>query len=207
MNKAVMILLFAIPSLPLYSTAQQTTPNVPNPPAPSQVALSASTYTPPTETERLRTYFRHTYGLGSILEAAARGGIDQARDRPSEWPQGGQGYADRFGSAMGEVAIRGTTQYLIGAALGEDLRIKRCRERSFDDKFKSAFKDTFTARKGKDGHTAFSVARIVGPISGSVVAKNTWYPSTDGRSETAQGIGISFGMVFGRNLVKEILAR
>jgi hypothetical protein len=56
------------------------------------------------------------------VEAGVRGGIDQALDRPSEWPEGGQGYADRFGSAIGEIAIRGTTEYLIADIFKKDLR-------------------------------------------------------------------------------------
>lgn len=63
--------------------------------------------------ERFKTYLKHTCSVSSVLEAAIRGGIDQARDSPTQWPEGAQGYADRFGSVMGQVAIRGTAEYAV----------------------------------------------------------------------------------------------
>ena len=80
-----------------------------------------------------------------------------------------------FGSAMGEIAVRGTTEYLVGDAFKEDLRFRPCRGCSVESKFRAALEDTLQARKGDDGHTAFSVARLVGPVSGSLVAQ-TWMP-------------------------------
>jgi hypothetical protein len=51
------------------------------------------------------------------------------------------------------------------------------------------------------------VARIVGPISGSAVAANTWYPAgSGGRSETFRGAGLTYGLVFVRNFARELLA-
>ena len=47
-------------------------------------------------------------------------------------------------------------------------------------KFKAALQDVFLARKGVDGHNAFSVARLVGPAAGSAIAINAWYPSAYG---------------------------
>jgi hypothetical protein len=164
-------------------------------------------YSPPTQAQRLKTYLRQTYSIGSLLEAAAHGGIEQARDHPSQWPEGAQGYADRFGSAMGEIAVRDTTEYVVADAFGEDLRIKRCRGWSLHARVKAAFEDTFTARKGADGHRALSVARLVGPFSGSIVAANTWYPAGYGRKESVRGAALTFGLVFTRNLIRELAAR
>jgi hypothetical protein len=76
-----------------------------------------------------------------------------------------------------------------------------------ESKFKAAFDDTFTARKGEDGHRAFSVARIVGPISGSVVAVTAWYPSGSGKSESVRQVGLNFGLIYTRNLIRELWAR
>jgi hypothetical protein len=163
-------------------------------------------YSPPTQSQRLRDYLRHTYSIGSVIEAGTRGGIDQALDRPSEWPQGGQGYADRFGSAIGQIAVRDTTKYVLGAVFREDLRIVPCAGCSFRDKLGAALKDTFTARKGEDGHTAFSVARIVGPFSGAAVAKNTWYPGGYSDGEIVRQATVSFGMSLARNVIRQLRA-
>ena len=185
--------------------AQQTPPDAPSATT-SSAKPARSSYSPPTQSARFKTYITHTYGVFSILEAGARGGIDQARDRPSQWPQGGQGYADRFGSGMGEIAVRGTTEYLLGDIFREDLRFMPCRSACSDSKIKAALQDTFTARKGEDGHRAFSVARLVGPLSGAAVATNTWYPSGYGGTEIARKAGYSYGFAFARNLIRELTA-
>src|SRR5579863_8282048 len=194
--------LFAVINLfPLACGAQQTSSDIPDNPTPSlSIDKPASpSYAPPTQGERFKAYLRQTYGIRSFVEAGVRGGIDQALDRPSEWPEGALGYADRFGSAMGEIAIRGTTEYVIADIFKEDLRRLPCGSPCSASAFKRALEDTFTARKGEDGHRSLSVARLIGPISGSAVAVNTWYPSTSGRSETARDVAGTFGYVFARN--------
>jgi hypothetical protein len=209
MKKLAVCLLSAVGLFPFTCPAQQAPPSLPDAPKPSQPAYrpTSPSYSPPTQNQRFKAYLHSTYGIPSIVEAGVRGGIDQARDHPSEWPEGGQGYADRFGSAMGEIAIRGTTEYLFADIFREDLRHQRCDSPCSDSVFKRALEDTFTARKGEDGHRAFSVARLVGPISGSAVAVNTWYPATSGKSETVRQVGTHFGFVFGRNLIRELFNR
>jgi hypothetical protein len=178
---------------------------------PDTAAVSVSTpalpaYTPPTEAEKFRAYLRPTYGPGSILEAGVRGGIDQARGVPSQWPEGAEGYAERLGSAMGEIAVRGTTEYGFGEIFKEDLRRLPCGPNCSTSKFTLALEDTFTARKGSDGHLAFSVARILGPISGGLVA-STWRPGGFGRRNVAKEISLNYGLVFARNLIRELARR
>lgn len=188
--------------------AQQPQSQIPDAPAPSvSRTVAAATYTPPTQEQRFKSYVRQTYGYMSILEAGARAGIEQARNNPSQWPQGAEGYADRFGSAAGEIAVRGTTEYVIADLFREDLRRVRCDHPCSQSRFKLAFANSFLARKGDDGHEAFSVARIVGPFSGSAVAVNTWYPAGSGRSNVVRGAALHFGLIYIRNLIRVSLVR
>lgn len=187
--------------------AQQRESQVPDAPVPAVSRPASLIYSPPTQGERFKSYIKQTYGFMSIFEAAAHGGIAQARDNPSQWPQGAQGYADRFGSAMGEIAIRGTTEYVIAGLFKEDLRRGRCARPCSESRFKLAFEDTFLARRGDDGHESFSVARIVGPFSGSAVAVNTWYPGGSGRTDVAKEAGVQFGLIYIRNLIRESFSR
>ncbi len=212
MKKLAVCLLSAVGLFPFTcpaQQAQQAPPSLPDAPKPSQSAYrpTSPSYSPPTQNQRFKAYLRSTYGIPSIVEAGVHAGIDQARDNPSEWPEGGQGYADRFGSAMGEIAIRGTTEYVVADIFREDLRHQRCESPCSESAFKRALEDTFTARKGEDGHRAFSVARLVGPISGSAVAVNTWYPATSGKSVTAKEVVTQYGFVFSRNLIRELFNR
>jgi len=163
-------------------------------------------YTPPTQAERFHTYLQHTFWVGSILEAGAHAGIDQARFQPSQWPEGAQGYAERFGSAFGGIVVRGTTEYALGDLFREDLRFLPCKPNCSTSKFKAALEDTFTARKGEDGHRAFSVARLVGPLSGGLVA-STWLPDGFGHRNAVREVGLTYGLVFVRNLVRELARR
>lgn len=205
MRRLLTVLLGAIASFPFICYAQQTPTAIPDAPTPSVNKLANPVYSPPTQRERFRAYVRQAYGLGSILEAGARAGIDQARDNPSQWPEGAEGYGDRFGSAMGEITVRETTAYVFADLFREDIRRIPCRRPCSESKFKLAFDDSYLARKGDDGHEAFSVARIVGPISGNVVAVNTWYPAGSTKVETGKGIVLTYGLVYVRNLIHEFI--
>ena len=202
MKRLKIVLLSVACLFPFVCLAQQTLPDAPAPQTAKRTrALPA--YTPPTQAERFRTYVKHTFGVSSILEAGVRGGIEQATDNPDEWPQGAQGYADRFGSAMGQIAIRGTTEYLVADIFREDLRFRPCGDDC--NKFSAALKDTFLARKGEDGHQTFSVARLVGPWSGSAVAVNTWYPAGDkDNSQIVRQAMFGYGFQFIRNYIREV---
>lgn len=204
MRRQTISLLCAVGFFPLLCCAQQTTASLPNAPAPSGNAAASPVYSPPTQRERFNNYVQHTYGIRTLVEAGVRGGIDQARGNPSQWGGGIEGYADRFGSAAGEIVIRGTTEYLVADLLKEDLRFRACGSSCSQSKFKAAFEDTFMARKGEDGHEALSVARLVAPISGSAVAVNTWYPSgSSSGPEVVRQVGVTFGYIYVRNLIRE----
>lgn len=203
MNKSVASSFGALVLLSMPCVAQQTE-NLPSTPAPQISTPVAPSYKPPTQEERFRTYLRHTYGIYSIVEAGIRGGIEQARDNPSQWPEGGEGYADRFGSAMGQIVVRGTTEYLVADAFHEDLRILPCQRPCSESTVHRALDDTFTAKRGEDGHRVFSAARLVGPIAGGVVVTNTWYPSGYSGLETARQIGFSYAFGFFRNYLREL---
>jgi hypothetical protein len=164
----------------------------------------SSIYSSPTQEERLNNYIKQTYSISSILEAGVRSGIDQARDRPSEWPEGAQGYADRFGSAIGQIAVRNSTEYILGNIFREDLRFIPCPLPCSESKVKRALADTFAARRGDDGHQAFSVARLAGPIAGAAVAKSTWFPTGYGTSEVVRQAAFSYAFGFIRSYIREL---
>lgn len=204
MTKFTLLIVASLAGASL-TCAQQASPDNADAGGNPATAETKPAYTPQTHAEKFHTYLRHTYGIGSILEAGARAGIDQALDRPSEWPQGATGYAERFGSAIGLHAVRGTTAYAFGELFKEDLRYIHCApDCSTANRFKAALENTFEARKGDDGHLAFSMARLLGPISGSLVA-STWRPDGFRRSEIGREVGLTYGFGFMRNLVRELV--
>jgi hypothetical protein len=200
-------LILTLASLPFTCTAQQAATPLPDASTMPQTKPVTISYEPPTQQQRFKNYVQHTFGLGSLVEAGVRGGIDQARNNPSQWGGGAEAYGKRFASAGGQIAIRGTSEYLLANLFKEDLRVTPCTSPCSRSIFKAAFDDTFLAKKGQDGHAAFSVARLVGPLSGSAVAVNTWYPAGSGGKETFRGAGVTFSYIYIRNLIRELEAR
>lgn len=205
MRRLIVLSVGALYLATLSCLAQQSSADMPDAPMPQVTAAATLSYRPPTQRERFRYYIRHTYGISSVIEAGVRGGIDQALDRPSQWPEGGQGYADRFGSAMGQIAVRGTTEYVFSDLFREDLRHIPCDSSCAQSAFTRALEDTFTARKGADGHRAFSVARLLGPIAAGVVVKETWYPAGYSDTEIVRQVGVNYGFTFLRSYVRELV--
>lgn len=204
MNRVKAVLAQVICVSPLVCHAQQTLPDAPSP---TRSAVASPSYSPPTQGERFKACIKRTYGIEALVEGTTRGAVEQARDEPSQWPKDGQGYADRFGSAMGQIAIRGTTEYVVADLFKEDLRFIPCgKSCSQSSKFEAALEDTFLARKGEDGHRAFSVAQLVGPFSSSAVAVETWYPAGYGSSEIVKQGGFNYFFMFARNYVRELTA-
>lgn len=206
MRRSIVLLLSVPGVLPLACWAQQQSQTPPDAPQPPAHVMASPVYAPPTQSERFRNYIRQTYGVMSLFEAAAHAGIAQARDNPSQWPQGAEGYGDRFGSAYGEIVARGTTEYLAADLFREDLRRARCARPCSESAFRLAFEDTFLARKGADGHEAFSVARLVGPFAGGAVATELWYPGSSVKSDLSKEAGLQFGLIYIRNLIRESVA-
>jgi hypothetical protein len=161
-------------------------------------------YTPPTHAERFQIYIYHTFGPDSIFEAAARAAIDQAERSPGQWPEGAKGYAERFGSAMGLQAVRGTAAYALGEAFREDLRYVHCAGCSASGKFTAAFENTFAARQGKDGHEVFSLTRLLAPIPGGIVA-STWLPGKYDARRIGSAVAFTYVFDLAKNLVVELV--
>jgi hypothetical protein len=202
MKKATALLFGVFGLSSLACIAQETPTQVPDTPTPSATRLANRPYSPPTQGERFKSYLKQTYGIMSLFEAGMHAGIAQARDNPSQWPEGAEGYGDRFGSAYGEIVVRGTTEYALADLFREDVRRVRCSHPCGESRFKIAFDNTFLARKGDDGHEAFSVARVISPFSGSAVAVNTWYPGGSGGKDIAKEAALQFGLRYIRNLIR-----
>jgi hypothetical protein len=142
-------------------------------PAPARLDL---TYTPPTETTKVRNYAFDAFGPYSLAGAALAAGIGQAADRPPDWRQGAVGYGERFGSDFGIAAISTTTRYALAEAFREDTLYYRCDCKGVLPRARHAVTSTFTARRGDDGHREFSFPALIAPYAGVMAAVYGWYP-------------------------------
>ncbi|MBI3693800.1 MAG: hypothetical protein HY238_03025 [Acidobacteria bacterium] len=129
-------------------------------------------------------YLSDAYGPLAFPGPAFWAAVDQARNEPFEWKQGGEGYGRRFGSKFGRNGIESTIEFGVGAIHGEDLRYRPSQRkgllaRSYDAAFQTIFPMTTRGRR------TLSVARLGGAF-GSGLISNAWYP--DRRSNWGDGL-------------------
>jgi hypothetical protein len=190
---AAMLPLTAQPFVPDSANSSSSTPLTPD-------HTVAVTYSAPTSHERFHQYLHDTFGPMAFLGIAASAGLDQLRQDPPEWQLGAAGFGERFG----QVLISETTRYGIASAMHQDTRYYRCSCTGFFPRFRHAVVSSFTARKA-DGRTVFSVANVLAPYAGSLVATSAWYPDRyspkDGFQRGSTGLSVNIGL----NVVREFL--
>jgi hypothetical protein len=145
------------------------------PPSPSPVLA----YAPPTEKEKLRLFAFDAFGPYAFAKAALAGGFQQESNSPPEWGGGLGPFGMRVASNFGIQLVTTTTRYGLAEVLREDAAYYRCQCRGFLPRFGHALISTLTARRGEDGHTAFSFSGLVSPYAGTMTAL-AWYPDRYG---------------------------
>jgi len=161
-----------------------------------------SEYIAQTRSERLRDYLKGTFGPASLVRAAAHAGFDQWRDSPSKWPQGSEGYRDRFANAYARHFVRQTLQFGAANALHEDDRYFRSGEKGLWNRARYAMVSTVVARR-ENGERTFAAAKI-GSAAGSAMISRAWMPS-DLRDpgHAASSFGFTMAGDLAGNMIKE----
>lgn len=134
-------------------------------------------YVRPTRKAKFRNYLFDAYGPYPIVIAASSAGINQAGNSPPEWKQGASAYGKRFASVFGIATISTTTRYILADAFKEDTIYYPCTCKGAVPRLGHALISSFTARRGEDGHRAFSIPALVAPYAGTMTAAYTWYPN------------------------------
>ena len=150
--------------------------------------------------QRARNYAHDVFSPETIVGPAFGAGIGQWEDEPSGWRQGGEGYADRFGSGVARHTIAETIRFGFAAADGEDPRYFLSENRSFGGRIKHAVVSTFVSQTSSGKHIpAFS--RFAGTY-GAAFISNVWYPdnrATAGyaarRGSTAVAASVGFHLL------------
>src|SRR5271155_1354523 len=103
-----MIVRALIPALMVSGVimAQQAIPDTPDtqsnassgPQSPQWSALSVE--------DKLRYDARHLFDVDNLVYAGIGAGFDQLRDRPDEWGEGGEAFAERYASHVGQYLIQ-----------------------------------------------------------------------------------------------------
>jgi len=174
----------------------------------SQPQLGASPPSAPctlsyTAGERMKDYTRRTLGPRALLTSAAVAGIQQARNSPSAWEQGMEGYGRRYTSSFGKRAISNTVQLGAEAMLGEDSRYFYSERKKFWPRMKDAVMHSLVVRH-RDGGRELAMGRLAGVIAGGLLSR-TWQPEAHRGIENGfRSAGISFGGYISANVFREM---
>ena len=161
-------------------------------------------YVFPTASERFKRYVKSTIGPFRLVETGAAAGIAQWRDSPEEWGQGMKGYGKRYASGLGQNAIRQTVTYGLDAALHLDTGFQKSKREGFGARFKDALIQNVTSRN-RDGKRVVSVPRLAGVYTGSIVARETWYPDRYSYKDGFRNGTTTLLTGFGLNLIREFV--
>lgn len=132
-------------------------------------------YARPSQREKLRLFEFDAFGPYAFATAAVAGGFQQARSAPPEWGSGWNAFGERVASNFGTQLVITTTRYGMAEILREDAAYYRCECKGFFPRLGHALISTLAARRGKDGHTVFSLPGLVSPYVGTMTAL-AWYP-------------------------------
>jgi hypothetical protein len=138
--------------------------------------------------ELFRKYVENALGPEGMFGAALDAGFAQWRDKPSEWDQGGKGYAQRWASAYVQSAIGDTTKYTVARLLHQDPSYQRCQCTGFGPRFAHAVLSPFKARN-RDGDWVWSPAVGASIVAAHMVPAATWYPSDHGARDGLERAG------------------
>jgi len=161
------------------------------------------TYVRPTQRTKIINYVFDTYGPYPIASAAIMAGINQETNSPPEWNQGVKGYSKRFGSDFGIAAVGTTTRYGLSEAFQQDAMYYRCECSGLFRRTGYAMLSTLTARRGEDGHRAFSIPALFAPYVGSTTAVYGWYPDRFGPKDAFRIGNYNLLAYMGENIALE----
>lgn len=134
-----------------------------------------SAYVRPDFHQRVRSDLLSTFGPAQVSRVVFGAAFSHADDVPPEWGQGWGAYGERLASHFGSSLAEGTTNFVLGEALGLDTKYYPCTCRGVWPRIKHALISSVTARTGEDGHRVFSLPSVGSPYAGAF-ATLAWYP-------------------------------
>jgi hypothetical protein len=166
----------------------------------------AEPYTPMTQSDRVHHWVKSTFSFEAAIRAAVGAAILQGTNTPSEWGQGAEGYARRFGNDVGQHVIRQTLLFGAGDLLDEDNRFFASGLSGTGPRVRYAIESTFLARR-HDGHRRLSYSRL-GSVVATAFISREWQPrSTDHVHNALVGTGTVLGTEIGFNIAREFLPK
>jgi hypothetical protein len=138
------------------------------------------------------------------IKAGFSAGIDQWKDKPSEWEQGASGYGKRYANILGQYSIQRTVTFGLSSALHEDNRYFNSGKKGLWSRVEYALSSGVLARHD-DGSRNVSISQIGGVAAGAFLSRVWQPPSQHSAGDGAVSFGISMASNMGFSVVKEFL--
>jgi hypothetical protein len=131
---------------------------------------------PLTDQQRRDIYLQQTFTQpGDYFKRMISAAFDQARDAPSQWPQGWGGYGERFASREGQFIAANSLAALGNAALKYEPRYDQCRCSGFAHRTRHAIWRNFVTYDHGEQNLHPQWALYGGAFSGGLIA-TAWKP-------------------------------
>jgi hypothetical protein len=166
--------------------------------------VKASEFQPLTQSERTQIYLKTMVNPLGYLKAGFSAGIDQWKDKPSEWEQGASGYGKRFANIVGQYSIQRTVTFGLGSVLHEDNRYFNSGKKGLWSRTGYALASGILARHD-DGSRHLSISQLGGVAAGAFLSRTWQPPSQHSAGDGAVSFGISMVSNMGFGVVKEFL--
>jgi hypothetical protein len=155
--------------------------------------------------EQRDKYLWGTFGPPGLMEAALSAALNQWQNRPDVWGQSESAYVKRFSTEYAESAINASTKYVLARLRDEDPSFRRCGCSGFHRRALHAVISPFIAYRFDDDRPQFSVARMAGTATASVVSTSTWKPATLSGSQQLAHVGTDVLGAIGVDLLREFV--
>jgi hypothetical protein len=124
--------------------------------------------------EKLRYDWEHLFELDNMVFAGIGAAVDQLRDRPSEWGEGWNVYAERYASHVGQYIIQRSIMFPVQAIDHEDTRFFRSTRRTYKGRLGDAFLHTVW-RHNDSGGMMPAYSEFLGDYGAATVSR-LWWP-------------------------------
>jgi hypothetical protein len=128
----------------------------------------------PTVGEKARYDARRLADFENFVYAALGASVDQGRNRPSEWGQGGEAWGHRYASHLGQYVIQRSIMFPVQVIDHEDARYYRSKRTSFQGRFGDAFLHTIW-RHDDSGGMMPAYSEFFGDY-GAAALSRLWWP-------------------------------
>jgi hypothetical protein len=156
-----------------------------------------------TSGEKFKLFVNNSISGAALVGSLASAGFGQAIDSNSDYGQGGEGFAKRFGAAM---ATNATSNFVgtwaLASVLHQDPRFFVSGKQKFRDRVRYASRRLFIIRTDSGGE-AFNWSGLMGPLAAEGVA-NTYLPESERTAgDTFKRYGVDVAIQLGSNILRE----